>query len=226
MNATNRTNEQNRIAEGLATQFAIDKDRVFFPDPDRPNDPWLGANELIAIARQSDRFQAIEAKFTTVIVELNQIVHSARVVDKEGRIFERIGVATLGENTPGSAKPDEHGLADSRAIVATLSAAGFNPLRSGSLGLESSPDAKAKSDMHISIIDDAAESRRNDIRRIHALAEEVGYIVHSETATDDRLYRRFLFDNYKTTSVAGFDATQRASVINKLQIIKGEMEAL
>jgi len=220
MNLNSFTKAQNSIAESLARQFSIDKDRVFFPDPDEPTKPWLGADELISIARQSDQFQAIETGFVIVITELNQVVHRARVVDKEGRVFERIGVATIGEALPGSAKPDEHGLADSRAIVATLGSAGFNPLKAGSVAKEST-----KSSPKIAL-DDDAECRRNDIRRIHALAEEVGYITHSESGTDNKLYRRFLSEHFKETSVAGMDATGRASVINKLQIIKRELEDL
>ncbi len=214
-----RTAEQNRIAGALAHQHGIDIDRVFFPDPKNPVKPWLGADELILIARQSARLQAIEEKFDSFIHPLNQVVHTAKVADSDGRVYERCGVATLGEKSPAGDGFDEHALAATRALTATLTAAGFNPLRSSST---------VKSDQKQSSItlDAEEDQRRPQLRHIHALAQDQGLITYGDSGRDDSGYRRFLRDNFGVDSVKGMNATERASVINKLQTQQAEIENL
>lgn len=212
-----KTAEQNRIAGALALQHGIDINRVFFPDPKNPDKPWLGADELMVITRQSQSFQAIEEKFDTFIHPLNQVVHTARVIDADGRIYERCGVATLGEKSPAGDEFDEHALAATRALTATLTAAGFNPLRS---------TVKADQKQSSITLDAEEDSRRPQLRHIHALAQEQGLIIYGDDGRDDSGYRKFLRDNFGVESVRGMNSTERASVINKLHTQQAEIETL
>jgi hypothetical protein len=65
---------------------------------------------------------------------------------------------------------------------------------------------------------DDVQSRNQDLKRIHAIAERKGLIRHLIGTTYDRAaYRAFLQEHYNTQSAAGFDSTQRASLINALE---------
>jgi hypothetical protein len=126
---------RQNIVDELGRRFEIDGDRVLFLDPEKPAKPWLPAEVLASIARQTGRFREIEEGFDQYIpAPLNQVVHYARVIDEEGRAWRRSGVATVGE-TPGhhyrGSNPDAHQLAASRALGAALDGAGFNPLKAG-----------------------------------------------------------------------------------------------
>ena len=72
---TTRTVKQETIAQGLAAQFGIDPERVYFPNTEKPDEPWLPAESLITIARQSGDFQTIDEGFDQFIAPLNQVVH-------------------------------------------------------------------------------------------------------------------------------------------------------
>jgi hypothetical protein len=208
---------QTLIVSSLWKQYGIDPNRVFFPDSNNPSKPWLGADELLAIARKSDRFMEVVEGFDAYIPGLNQVVHRARLVDRDGHAFERCGVATINEPTPDGSPTDGHGLAGSRALVATLTAAGFNPLR----GL-TKPDAPA----HSINLDNDVEQRKSQLRQIHALAEEGGLILYSDAGRDDARYRQFLRDHFGVDSVTAMNATERASVINKLKLFNQGIENL
>lgn len=213
--------DQVAIAQRLAYRYGIDPERVFFPDKSQPQKPWLGADELMTIARRSNRFQSLEERFHTHIATLNQIVYAARVIDTEGRIFERIGVASVGEKAPDADESDEHSLAKSRALVSALSAAGFNPLRDGMEPVQAEP-APLKP---VATFEDSAtagqvseaKSRSNDLARIHILAEQAGLITKDGGRVDSTEYRAWLLENFNLRSSVAADATMRASIINALE---------
>ncbi|HKQ06633.1 MAG TPA: hypothetical protein VJ464_15980 [Blastocatellia bacterium] len=209
------TVEQSLVVSTLSKEYGIDPDRVFFPDEKNPSKPWLGADELLAIARKSDRFMEVIEGYDDFIPALNQVVHRARVVDRDGHAFERCGIATISEPAPDGSPADGHSLAGSRALVATLTAAGFNPLR----GI-----TKARG--QVITYDDAAEQRKSQLRQIHALAEEGGLILYSDGGRDDGRYRQFLRDHFNVDSVTSMNATERASVINKLKLFNQGIENL
>jgi hypothetical protein len=204
--------KQQSVAEGLGAQFGIDVERVYFLNSEKPDEPWIPAESLMVIARQSGNFQTLDESFDQFIPQLNQIVHRATVLTKDGRQYTRSGVATVGE----SDELDEHSLAAGRAVSAVLTAAGFNPLRPGAvveLDLRLRADAQAGAGLP-----DDVMTRNSDLKRIHALAAEKGLAITVPGGGWDRTeYRRFLMENYKTNTAAGFDALQRASLINALE---------
>jgi hypothetical protein len=195
--------QQQSIAKDLAQQFEIDVERIYFLNPDKPEEPWLPAESLLIIARNSGNFQTIDESFDQYVESLNQIIHRATVITKDSCTFTRSGVATRGEQQD----IDDNALAAGRAVSAALTAAGFNPLKPGTvIELKFTPNA------------DDTQSRRQDLRRIHAIAEQKGLIKRGVTGgvPDRSAYRAFLQEHFKTNTAAGFDATQRASLINRL----------
>ena len=203
------TLKQETIRMQLAEQFNIDPERILFLNEKNPDEPWLNAEALTTIARQSGQFQAIDEEFNQYIERLNQIVHSATVVDREGRSYTRSGVATIGE----SSEIDDHGLAAGRAMSAALTAAGFNPLRPGAVN---TLDLNLPTDQPV--ISDEAQSRNQDLKRIHKLAEVKGLIIPTPGGGWDRTkYRQMLMEKYEVNTAAGFDQLQRASLIQVLE---------
>lgn len=205
---TARTDNQQRIADQLAKEFEIDGDRVLFLNEDKPEEPWLSAEALVTIARRTDNFNGIDEGFDQFIPQLNQIVHRATVTDKAGRVYTRSGVATVGERQD----IDDHALAAGRAVSAALTAAGFNPLRPGavvSLGARPQQESATQGD--------EINARNLDLKRIHAIAERKGLIRQNGNVVDRAAYRAFLLANFKVTTAATFDQTQRASLINLLE---------
>lgn len=213
------TSQQQAIAEGLAGKFDIDVERIYFLNEDKPEEPWLSAESLITIARQSDEFQMIDESFDQYIAPLNQVVHRSTVITRAGRTYTSSGVATIGER----ADIEDHALAAGRAVRAALTAAGFNPLRPGGfvtldLHLAAGAQAKAASS-------DEAQSRNADLRRIHAVAERKGLIKPLPGRKWDRRgYKDFLIEKYETPTAAGFDSLQRTSLINALEQLQDAVD--
>lgn len=203
------TLKQEGVAKDLARRFGIDPERIYFLNEDKPDEPWLPAEALVTIARQTEDFQTIDESFDQYIGPLNQVVHRATVITKDGRTYTRSGVATIGERQD----IDDHALAAGRAVSAALTAAGFHPLRPGSVVSDNGRQPAGAQPA-----DDVAEQRRVDLRRIHALAEQKGLIKPRPGGLWDRTaYRQFLLDNYQTNTAVGFDSVQRASLINALE---------
>lgn len=211
--------DQARVADALAQTYGIDPGRVFFPDESNPNKPWLGANELMSIARKSDRIKVIEECFDTFIEALKQIVHTARIVDTEGREYSMVGVATIGEKV-GDGDGDAHALAASRALVSTLSAAGLNPIRMGGDStfkpVATFEPASSDTGPGSSRLAEA-KSRNNDLARIHILAEQAGLITREAGQVDATAYRNWLLETFNLKSSVAADASTRASIINALE---------
>jgi hypothetical protein len=211
-----RTKKQQEIADQLASQYDIDAERVLFLNEDKPEEPWLSAEALITVARQSGDFQAIDESFNQFISQLNQVVHSATVIDKEGRTYTRSGVATIGERE----EIGEHALAAGRAVSAALTAAGFNPLRPGTV-VPVQPRATSAAQSQA----DEAHSRNIDLKRIHKLAEEKGLIRRLTSGMFDRTgYRELLVEKFGTNTAAHFNQTERASLINFIQQLPDAVE--
>ncbi len=203
-----RSLQQQAVVDRLVQQFDIDAERVYFLNEEKPEEPWLPAESLLTIARQSGNFQTIDESFDQYIAALSQVVHRATVIDRDGRTYTRSGVATIGERE----EVDAHALAAGRAVSAALTAAGFNPLR---------PGAVVALDLRLSAgapLAEEAQTRNTDLKRIHAIAERKGLIVPLPGGGWDRAgYRRLLAEKYGVNTSAGFDATQRASFINLLE---------
>lgn len=223
MNQQARTKQQNEVIEQLTAHFSIDADRILFLNPREPNDPWIPADELESIARQAGGFQSIDVDYDNFIEPLQQVVYKAVVVDEQGRRFGRTGVATIGEETP-IGDIDVQILAAGRALSAALRAAGFHPLKSGSvISLDDrrtsrQPQKLSAEHVEIQAAADAAHSRRTDLAAIHALAAEKNYIVRVNGTTNDNPYREWLFRNFGVSSAVELNAAQRASVINLLRL--------
>ncbi|OLE52658.1 MAG: hypothetical protein AUG51_16945 [Acidobacteria bacterium 13_1_20CM_3_53_8] len=199
--------DESLLLSQLHDRFGIDPNRVLFF---KPGEPWLPSEELIAIARQADVFQSIHESFDQDIPSLSQVAHTAMVTDKMGRTFSRSGVATIGEMIEGK-EVDAHDLAASRALRNAMGAAGFNPFR---VGAAITLDLSLKHD-------EEAQQRNKDLRRIHALAVEKRYIKPVPGSPSDTTeYRNMLREKYGVISAAGFDATQRLSLINHLEQVE------
>lgn len=194
-----KTTEQLAIAKDLATTLGIDVTNIYFLNPAKPVEPWLTAHALTTVARQSDELREVADEFVAHIPELSQIIYRGLVVDAQGRRFSRTGVATFGEKNI-----DTHTLAAGRAVAAALTAAGFNPLRRGSV-VARFPERQP--------VDDAA-SRNNDLKRIHALASRAG-LIHGRDFVG---YRNLLREYFGTDTAADFDGVKRGSLINLLEM--------
>ncbi len=205
-----RTEQQQQIVKQLVERFGIDGSRALF-FPEDPTNPWLPAKLLAQIARQSGKFKVVSSEFAQYIEPLRQIVYQGNVVDVDGRIYSLPGIATIGEKIAASEDAvNEHDLAEARSLRSSLDLAGFNPVDPTSVVPMNGKEATTPRDPDVA----AVESRRADVARIHILATEKQLIV----GTDYSLYRRFIAQRYEgATSVVGFDAIQRKSVIAALE---------
>lgn len=198
------TADQLAVTNALKTQFGIDPEHIRFLNAKRPNEPWLSADVLGAIARQSGEFQGIEEAYDRFIEPLSQVVHRAEVRDREGRTFARTGIAAIGEHE----EIDAHVLAASRALRAALDMAGFNPLRGGSkvpMDKSAVPQSALPPEL------DESVRRQNDLARIHILAKNAGLI-----RKNSRKYLDWLAENFGVSTAAALDSTGRQSVISAL----------
>lgn len=204
------TDRQRAIASELAKLHNIDADRVRFLNSDNPHEPWLPPEALITIARQSDRFKALDEGYQEFIAPLRQVVHHATFIDVGGCTFGRCGVATIDED----ADLDAHDVAAGRAISRALTAGGLNPLRPGSV-VELGNLNLPSSGNPLEVL-----ARRADLARIHILAKQKGLIIEGAgpNGTDDLTkYRNQLAVWYEgARSTAGFSPEKRASVIEAL----------
>ncbi|MGA9768839.1 MAG: hypothetical protein WBV94_07360 [Blastocatellia bacterium] len=211
MTANNPGWDRGQIAKQIEEEYGVDRSRVFFLNERNPLEPWLPPDALAAIARKSGGFQTIEETFDQFIPELNQVVHQATVIDEQGRVFKRSGVATIGEqNVAGEF--DEHRLAAGRALGAALSDAGFNPIKTKPFKpvatfADTDPQNRA----------DEYEQKNNDLAQIHILARQAGLIKENDSQLDERDYRKYLRETFKVGSAMILDSTQRASLINALR---------
>jgi len=209
-----RTPAQQQVVQQLVSAHNIRGDRILFLNKNDSTDPWIPYDQLLTIARQSGEFNSIAAVFDQFITELRQVVWVATVVDPEGRSYTRGGVATIGETLPNEEEPDEHNLAASRALKLALDAAGFNPVKAAPVVM----DLKlAPGDQQFV---DQAESRRQDLKAIHALAQEKGLIVPLEedpSQKDWSGYRSFLIQNFGTNTTVEMGPSIRSQVINALR---------
>lgn len=207
----NRTAKQQEIAEQLARELDIDAERILFLNERNPAEPWLNAEALTTIARRSGMFREIDESFSQYVTALDQVIHTATVVDAEDRRYTRTGVATRGERS----EIDDHGLAAGRAISAALTAAGFNPLRPGAVV---SLESKRESGGSISDQVDEARLRTKDLKQIHMLGVQKGLITLLPGGGRDLTkYRDLLGEKFGVRSAGAMDAETRASVINYLQ---------
>lgn len=212
-------NERKKIVDQLASQYDIDPERVLFLNENKPTEAWLSADLLLQIARKEDVFQSIDEGFNQFIQPLNQVVHAATVIDKSGRSFSRCGIASIGER----ADVDEHQLAAGRALKAAFTAAGFDPTRGGSVvrldTARASQGGRPQQSSSVSS-DDEVGLRNADLKRVHAVAERKGLIAQLPFGGYERLkYREHLQKHYGVNSAAGFDALQRQSLINSMEML-------
>lgn len=183
--------------------FGIDPATVTVID----GSPWLNADQLGMIARASGEFQSISTVYDRR--DNQEVIYLATVTDKDGRNYSRTGVATDGEKLPNGVNIKTHALAETRALRAALDMAGFNPLKGGSvvhLGeLRRQPGNET--------------ARRGDqLKTIHALAEEKGLIVRDADGKSDRSgYRAWLEEEFEVTTSAMFTEEQFAVAIHKLR---------
>lgn len=207
------TVKQLEIRRQLGEQFNIDPERILFLNASKPEEAWLNAEALTTIARNSGNFQEIDESFNQFVSALNQIIHSATVVDANGRRYTRAGVATIGE----SDEIDDHGLAAGRAISAALRAAGFDPLRPGAAVVLDLKLPQGASPIGATPVVEAHE-RTIDLRRIHVLASEKGLIKHLQSGEKDvNAYRQMLKDRFGVSTVVAMTSRERASVINYMK---------
>jgi hypothetical protein len=225
------TAAQLAVIGQITSSYDIDAERIRFLNEGRPNDPWFPPDVLMSMARQSGKFQSIAERHDQFIPPpLNQVVHQATVIDDHDRLYTRSGAATVGEKLSNGEEIDAHVLAGGRALSATLTAAGFHPLRAASVLNVQSPRSKVQGQAERSHTqrldaglaprvskDDAVHSRLRDLKRIHAIAMAKGLIRCEGGLRDLTLYRRQLAEWYEgATSAVNFDPIQRASLIQAL----------
>jgi hypothetical protein len=207
-----RTDQQKKVVDRLVKTFGIDGSKVLFLNADKPDEPWLRGKQLAAIARQSGLFKVIRAEHEKVVDvgSQRQVIYQGTVVDLDDRIYSLPGVATIGEKiaaTDEDVNADD--LAESRALRSSLEIAGFDPFDPNSVVPLGEFQTAATRDADVA----KTESRRADIARAHIVARAKGLIV----GKDFLGYRMFLKDHYNEDSMAGFDATQRKSLIEALE---------
>src|SRR5260370_17449704 len=108
MNKKLRTPQQQTIVDALVKRLNVDGGKTLFLNEEKPDEPWLRANMLTAIARQSGLFKSIEVKYDRFIEPLQQVVHQATVIDLEDRLYTFPGVATIADKMP----PTQNAIAD------------------------------------------------------------------------------------------------------------------
>lgn len=203
----------------LNQNFGINPERILFLNPRDPNDPWIPADELESIARQTDRIEQISVMHDKYIPETGQVIYTATVVNKNGVTFTHPGVAKVGE-TPNGYDIEADVLAGGRALSAALKAAGIHPYRSGSvvdIGLvrqqvEAKNDARAVQE----------ESRANGLRQLHAVAEKKKLKV----GTNDIAYRMWLQAEFGVKTAVGFDSEKLALAIDRLNRYENPFDGL
>jgi hypothetical protein len=207
--------EQGRRAIELAERFGIDKDRILFFNEADPLDPWFPPDELLSIARREQSFLEIDISFHQWVPGLDLVCYQATVINNENRIFKMTGVAKMGEARPGG--PDEHTIATGRALGAVLRAAGFHPLKSGSV-----VGTVASQPPSITYADEAT-IRTNQLAQIHILAEKAGMILEGTGDRKDMSrYRAWLTEIFGTPTAAALTETERAQAIAELRSLAGE----
>lgn len=227
MNQTKQpTTKQHGILELLQRNFALsdaELDRILFLNERDKTEPWIPADLQEAIARQVGSFKHISVTHDKFINERQQVIYTSTVIDIADRSYTRTGAAIIGER-PNGVDLDVDILAASRALNAALNAAGFNPFKAGSIvnlaeareALQSKPLNQTERQLHE--VEDEATARKNDLKRIHALAIEKGLWV----GRDDSRYRDELFKNYGQRTAAILNRAERAAVINWLTNYKPE----
>lgn len=209
------SSDQERKARDLAEKYGIDKDRILFFNSSDPLDPWIAPDELLSIARREEAFLEIEVTFHQWVPGLDLICYMATVINNDNRIFKLTGAAKMGEARPGG--PDEHTIASGRALGAALRAAGFHPLKSGSV-VGNSPQAGSS----ISYADEA-RIRTNQLAQIHLLAEKAGLILGVPGQRKDMTrYRAWLTEGFGTDTAAVLTEPERTQVITELRALAGE----
>ncbi len=207
-----RTAAQQAVVDRLVQNFNIAGDKVQFLNDADPLEPWLNSKALIAIARQSGEFQQIAESFSEFIPGLDQIVHTATIVDPKGRGYTRSGVAKLGERLPNEEVADEHDLAAARALRSALDDAGFDVTKVAPvLDLKLPPGEHAEAHERA--------TRLNDLKRIHMIAAEKGLILPFEddpAKNDASPYREWLAKHFQVNTTAAMGPADRARVINAL----------
>lgn len=217
MNKVFKTAKQSEIADQLFQFFGIKAEKILFLNPKDENEPWIPSAELESIARQVGGFSTINVTFDQYVEARNQVIYQAVVVDSSGRNFSRSGSAKLGEK-PNNEEIDTDVLASGRALGAALTAAGFNPYKSGSIvNLETMKEHHKPQNLSASEIQehqekDEAELRLKDLNQIHALATEKGLTI----GKDDSRYRKELLENFGVRTAAVLDVKGRAAIINWL----------
>lgn len=196
---------QRRIVQSLEREFGIDGSRVMFLN----GEPWLPSDVLMTIARRSGKFLSIEEDFKEFVPVVKQFVHTARLVDRGGMVFQRSGVATVGEQLPTGEYADPHDLAASRALVKVMNAAGVNPFK---------PAAA------ITFAEDDKQGRNADLARIHILAGEAGLVgVDEEGLKSHKAYYGYLREwgrsalGREVKTSAELNQEQRAMLIESLK---------
>src|SRR5229473_2669223 len=102
-----RTARQKEVVERLVEAFGIDGSKVLFLNAKNPDEPWLRAKQLAAIARRSQLFKVIRAEHEKV-VDLGarkQVIYQGTVVDLDDHIYSLPGVATYGEAIAATDEP-------------------------------------------------------------------------------------------------------------------------
>jgi hypothetical protein len=219
-NTQTRTPEQQQVINNLTSRFDIDGERILFLNDKDPLDPWIPSSELEAIARQSGGIQSTDVEFYQFVEALQQIHYKATVITGDGRAYARTGAARLGEQSKGG-EIDAETLAQGRALGNALRAAGFHPLKSGSVvPLDERRNLKPLTNEQIEnhAIEDAAAMRVKDLKQIHAIAERKGLIVpDAKGSKNDAQYRGWLRRNFGVDTAVKLDAFQRAQVIAELE---------
>lgn len=192
--------EQRQIAEWYAERFGIEAGEVLFLNDRDPYEPWFNKDALLAICRTSPKVREVGERFDQFCAQLKQVIHTARLVRDDNKVFEMSGVATIGEKLGGKAV-DEHKLAAARALRSAMDGAGFNPLKPSTL-VEASGGAV-----------DQSGTRLNELKTIHILARRVGLI----DGKDHSKYRKFIKERFGTATAGTLDQKQRASLISLLR---------
>lgn len=212
---------QEQALKTLKESFNLSEaetDRILFLNERVPEEPWIPADVMEAIARQVGSFKHISVTHDKFIESRGQVIYTATIVDNFDRTFTRSGAALLTEE-PNGVKIDTDVLAQTRALNAALNAAGFNPFKAGSvvdLDLRRSEPAPPpltafEKDLHLA--NDEGALRLKDLRQIHAIAEKKGLIVDK----DQSRYRKELAAAFGVNSAAVLSPAERVAVINWIE---------
>ncbi|HYE72580.1 MAG TPA: hypothetical protein VEF04_04580 [Blastocatellia bacterium] len=165
---------------------------------------------------------ALAPQITSVDLSLHQIeqeqgyaVWNCALTLDDGRTISSSGYAQVGESLPNGDKIENiksaSDLSRVRAYRTALSGIGFNPIRAYIAHKKGQPVNLQP------IVDDPVTQRAKDVKAIHAIATEIGYIWGNDKTAYCNLLASFYQGRQSTKELSDAEVAQFRSILTGLQ---------